>query len=47
VLLRGDTRRVKGPMAAQVAGRIYRRLREENYFAVTASLAPVTSPAEK
>lgn len=33
VLLRGNTRRVKGPTAAQVAGRIYRKLREENYFA--------------
>ena len=33
VLLRGNTRRVKGPTAALVAGRIYRRLREENYFA--------------
>jgi cell division protein FtsI/penicillin-binding protein 2 len=33
VLLRGNTRRVKGPTAATVAGRIYRRLREQNYFA--------------
>ncbi|GAC1666542.1 MAG: hypothetical protein NVS9B4_22270 [Candidatus Acidiferrum sp.] len=33
VLLRGNTSRVKGPMAAEVAGRIYRRLREQNYFA--------------
>src|SRR5216684_1461295 len=33
VLLRGNTRRVKGPTAAQVAGRIYRRLREQYYFA--------------
>ncbi len=32
VLLRGNTRVVKGPMAAEVAGRIYRRLRQENYF---------------
>ena len=36
VLLRGNTRRVKGPTAAQVAGKIYRKLREENYFAETA-----------
>ena len=36
VLLRGNTRRVKGPTAAQVAGGIYRRLREQNYFADTA-----------
>ncbi len=33
VLLRGNTRRVKGPTAAEVAGRIYRKLRERNYFA--------------
>jgi cell division protein FtsI/penicillin-binding protein 2 len=35
VLLRGNTRRVKGPTAAQVAGHIYRKLREENYFGQT------------
>ncbi len=33
VLLRGNTRRVKGPTAAEIAGRIYRSLREHNYFA--------------
>jgi penicillin-binding protein 2 len=33
VLLRGQSRRVKGPMAAEIAGRIYRGLRERNYFA--------------
>jgi penicillin-binding protein 2 len=33
VFLQGNTRRVKGPMAAVVAGRIYRTLREKNYFA--------------
>ncbi len=33
VLLRGNTRRVKGPTAAEIAGRIYRSLRERNYFA--------------
>lgn len=45
VLLRGNTRRVKGPTAAEVAGRIYRRLREQNYFAnVTVSS---TLPAPK
>src|SRR5271155_1349038 len=43
VLLRGNTRRVKGPTAAEVAGRIYRKLREENYFATPA--APVTALA--
>jgi penicillin-binding protein 2 len=45
VLLRGNTRRVKGPTAAQVAGGIYRRLREQNYFSdtVKASAAPVVA----
>lgn len=37
VLLRGNTRRVKGPTAAEVAGRMYRKLREQNYFASTTS----------
>jgi len=36
VLLRGNTRRVKGPTAAQVAGIMYRKLREQNYFASNA-----------
>jgi cell division protein FtsI/penicillin-binding protein 2 len=39
VLLRGNTRKVKGPTAAEVAGRIYRKLREQNYF--TAAVTPV------
>lgn len=39
VLLRGNTRRVKGPTAAQVAGGIYRRLRQQNYFNETARTA--------
>jgi penicillin-binding protein 2 len=46
VLLRGNTRVVKGPMAAEVAGRIYRRLREQNYFADPARITtvqPITS----
>lgn len=43
VLLRGNTRRVKGPMAAVVAGRMYRRLREQNYFANSARAAAVNS----
>ena len=46
VLLRGNTRRVKGPTAAQVAGLIYRRLREQNYFADgprIKSVQPITS----
>jgi cell division protein FtsI/penicillin-binding protein 2 len=33
VLLRGNTRRVKGPTAAMVAGRMYRLLRQQSYFA--------------
>ena len=46
VLLRGNTRRVKGPTAAQVAGNIYRRLREQNYFGEPAKMkvvAPLAS----
>jgi cell division protein FtsI/penicillin-binding protein 2 len=39
VLLRGNTRRVKGPTAAQVAGIMYRKLREQNYFADTRAVA--------
>jgi penicillin-binding protein 2 len=33
VLMRGHSSLVKGPMAAEIAGRIYRRLNDENYFA--------------
>jgi membrane peptidoglycan carboxypeptidase/LysM repeat protein len=33
VLVRGRSRGVTGPLAAQIAGRIYRRLYQENYFA--------------
>jgi penicillin-binding protein 2 len=43
VLLRGNTRRVKGPTAAQVAGNMYRRLRELNYFASATSPANLTT----
>ena len=43
VLLRGNTRRVKGPTAAQVAGHIYRRLREENYFATAPTVTAVAA----
>jgi cell division protein FtsI/penicillin-binding protein 2 len=35
VLLRGGTRIVSGPHAADVAGRIYHGLREHNFFAET------------
>ena len=34
VLLRGYRRKISGPHAAEIAGRIYRGLREHNYFAV-------------
>jgi hypothetical protein len=33
VLMRGHSSMIKGAMAAGVAGRIYRRLNDENYFA--------------
>jgi penicillin-binding protein 2 len=33
VLMRGHSQIVRGPMAAGIAGRIYRRLHAENYFA--------------
>ena len=39
VLIRGRSSLIKGPLAAGVAGRIYRRLREQNYFA---NLSPNT-----
>jgi cell division protein FtsI/penicillin-binding protein 2 len=45
VLLRGNTRRVKGPTAAQVAGVIYRKLREQNYFGETSKGAAVPTPS--
>jgi penicillin-binding protein 2 len=38
VLLRGSSRQVQGPTAAQVAGRIYRRLRQQNYFAASTTV---------
>ena len=40
VLIRGRSSLIKGPLAAGVAGRIYRRLREQNYFA---SISPRTA----
>ena len=30
--MRGHSSAIKGPMAAGVAGRIYRKLNDENYF---------------
>ena len=44
VLLRGNTRSVKGPMAAVVAGRIYRKLREQNYFGPSTTQAAAFKP---
>jgi cell division protein FtsI/penicillin-binding protein 2 len=44
VLLRGSSRQVEGPTAAQVAGRIYRRLREQNYFATAAASNDTVKP---
>src|SRR5262249_53722283 len=41
VLVRGSSSRIKGPLAAGIAGHIYRRLREQNYFAEP--VAPKTS----
>ena len=37
VLIRGNSSRIKGPLAAGVAGHIYRRLREQNYFSNVAA----------
>lgn len=37
VLLRGGSRRVMGPKAAEIAGEIYRELQAENYFASSSS----------
>ena len=43
VLLRGNTRTVKGPMAAVIAGRIYRKLREQNYFSDSTNVNQLSS----
>jgi penicillin-binding protein 2 len=43
VLIRGNSSRIKGPLAAGVAGHIYRRLREQNYFARSGNLKIVSS----
>jgi hypothetical protein len=46
VLIRGNSSRIKGPLAAGVAGHIYRRLREQNYFGqptVATNLAAIAS----
>jgi penicillin-binding protein 2 len=43
ILMRGRSSVVKGPMAAGIAGRIYRRLNEKNYFATNP--VPSTAPS--
>jgi len=43
VLIRGRSSLIKGPLAAGVAGRIYRRLREQNYFAGLPSRTQIQS----
>jgi len=43
VLIRGRSSLIKGPLAAGVAGRIYRRLREQNYFANLSPAADLRS----
>jgi hypothetical protein len=37
ILIRGGGRATNGPHASQIAGRIYRGLRERNYFAASVS----------
>ncbi len=43
VLMRGHSAAIKGAMAAGVAGRIYRRLNDENYFGTRSAEARVPS----
>jgi penicillin-binding protein 2 len=43
VLIRGNSSRIKGPLAAGVAGHIYRRLREQNYFAQSSAFKNVAT----
>ena len=43
VLIRGRSSLIKGPLAAGVAGRMYRRLREQNYFASLPARTPLLS----
>jgi penicillin-binding protein 2 len=45
VLMRGHSSAIKGAMAAGVAGRIYRRLNDENYFATRTSEASPSAMA--
>src|SRR5438552_15849760 len=43
VLIRGNSSRIKVPLAAAVAGHIYRRLREQNYFAQSSAFKNVAT----
>jgi len=43
ILMRGHSSLIKGPMAAGVAGRIYRKLNDANYFAEGNSVPPTTT----
>jgi penicillin-binding protein 2 len=44
VLMRGKTMSISGAFAAQIAGKIYHRLHEENYFADHTPQAPTLPP---
>jgi penicillin-binding protein 2 len=43
ILMRGHSSAIKGPLAAGVAGRIYRKLNDENYFATHSAEARTVS----
>ena len=44
---RGDTKAVRGPMAAGIAGRVYHQLNEEEYFTKQATDAGIGTVAAK
>jgi penicillin-binding protein 2 len=46
ILMRGDTKAVRGPVAAGIAGRIYHQLHEEEYFTTRGTEARVEVLAE-
>jgi penicillin-binding protein 2 len=47
ILMRGDTKAVRGPMAAGIAGRIYHQLNEEEYSTKQDTEARVSTVAAK
>ena len=47
ILMRGQSGQIKGPMAAGVAGRIYRRLNDANYFAERNDAGPTSAMASR